>query len=139
MLMAMGKVVRDQRVVDFVGSRTGGSFQKCIPVGWEDDFGNVVAGAVFERCNGHNVFFHGAAETGKVYNRAFLKAIAFVAFVELGVQRVTAVAPATNKGALHWDLAYGFKEEARLAKASHDGSDAVYLVLWKDECKWLVR
>lgn len=133
----MGKVVRDQRVVEFVEARIGGNFDKCVPVGWEDENGHVVAGAVFERFNGRNVFFHGAAETGKLYSRVFLAAIAHTAFVQLGAQRITTVTQSSNVAALNWDRVFGFTEEARLKQAAHDGSDSVYLVLWRKDCRWL--
>lgn len=133
----MGKVVRDQRVVSFVEARVGGQFGKCLAVGWEDENGQVVAGAVFEKFNGFNVFFHGAADTGKLYSRVFLAAIAHLAFVELGARMITTVTSSSNKSALNWDRVFGFEEEGRLCGAAHDGTDSVYLVLRKDKCRWL--
>lgn len=133
----MGKVVHDQRVVDFVAQRIGAVPDKCTAVGWENDDGRITAGALFERFNGRNVFFHGAADGSGQYSRALLRAVAAHAFIKLGAVRMTAVTQSSNERALAWNLAYGFREEGRMAGAAHDGSDSVYLVLWKDECKWL--
>lgn len=133
----MSRVVFDGRVVRFVASRIGGAPGECTAVGLESDEG-IVAGVIFERCNGHNVFFHDAAVDGYSWtNRDFLKAIAYHAFNTMGVPRVTTVVASSNLPALGWDLQYGFVEEGRLKGAAHDGSDSVYLVLWKDKCKWL--
>lgn len=133
----MGKVVHDLRVVQFVADRIGPVPEICTAVGWEDDDGRITAGALFERFNGRNVFFHGAADGTGRFSRVFLRAIATHAFVTLGAVRMTTVTQSSNARALAWDLAYGFKEEGRMVGAAHDGSDSVYLVLWKDDCKWL--
>ena len=133
----MGKVVHDQRVVEFVAQCIGPVPDKCTAVGWESDDGRITAGVLFERYNGRNVFFHGAGDGSRFWPRALLRAIAQHAFVTLGAVRVTTVTQSSNAGALAWDLSYGFKEEGRMVGAAHDGSDSVYLVLWKDECKWL--
>lgn len=47
------------------------------------------------------------------------------------------ITQSSNMRALAWDLAYGFTEEGRMVGAAHDGSDSVYLVLWKKDCRWL--
>lgn len=131
-----GRTVYDRRVVDFVAGLIGPVPQQCTAVGWEQG-GCIVAGALFERFNGRNVFFHGAADSGKFFHRTFLRAIAHHAFETLGAHRVTTVTQSSNAAALAWDKNYGFVEEARLRGAAHDGSDSVYLVLWREECKWL--
>lgn len=133
----MGKVVHDQRVVQFVADRIGPVPEICTAVGWENDDGRITAGALFDRFNGRNVFFHGAADGSGRFSRVFLRAIARHAFVTIGALRITTVTQSSNARALAWDLAYGFKEEGRMVGAAHDGSDSVYLVLWKDDCKWL--
>lgn len=133
----MGKVVYDQRVVKFVEQRIGNVPEKCTAVGWENNEGRIAAGALFERFNGRNVFFHGAADGSGQFSRVFLRAIARHAFVTVGAERITTVTQSSNARALAWDLSYGFKEEGRMVGAAHDGSDAVYLVLWKHQCKWL--
>ena len=133
---ACGRTVYDRRVVDFVASKIGPVPSMCTAVGWESR-GSITAGALFERFNGRNVYFHGAADGSKHFHRAYLRAIAHHAFVTLGAERVTTITQASNASALAWDKGYGFVEEGRMARAAHDGSDAVILVLWKEGCRWL--
>lgn len=135
----MGKVVFDQRVVGFIAQRIGTVPDICTAVGWENDTGKIVAGVIFERFNGRNVYFHGAGDGSCFWPRALLKAIAIHAFETIGALRVTTVTQSNNSAALAWDKAYGFVEEGRMIGAAHDGSDSVYLVLWKHDCKWLSK
>lgn len=133
----MSRIVRDERVVDFVAERIGGRPAKCMPVGLERG-GAIVAGALYERCNGHNVFFHGASDgTRRWATRQFIRELVRFPFVELDVPRMTTVVAGSNPAALTFDEKLGFVEEGRLAKAAHDGSDSIYLTLWRDRCPWL--
>lgn len=133
----MSRIVTDSRVVEFVAARIGQVRGPCTAVGLEKD-GRIVAGAIYERCNGHNVFFHGASDGSKTWaSRQFLRALSAHAFHTLGVPRMTTVVAASNAEALAFDAKFGFREEGRLAQAAHDGSDAIYLVMWREECKWL--
>lgn len=128
----------DTRVIEFVEERIGGKVHgPCTAVGMEED-GRIIAGAIYERCNGHNVFLHGASDGSKQWaSRALLRAVAEHAFVTLGVPRMTTMVAATNADALRFDLKFGFREEGRMKNAAHDGSDLIVLVMWRDECKWL--
>lgn len=134
----MSRIVYDRRVVEFVEERIGGQVHgPCTAVGMERN-GKIVAGAIFERCNGRNVFFHGASDGSRRWaTRELLRAVCAHAFHTLGVERMTTVVAASNVRALAFDRKFGFREEARLARAAHDGSDAIYLVMWRAECKWL--
>ena len=130
-------LINDRRVVDFVAERIGGCPALCTAVGYEKD-GAVVAGALYERCNGHNVFFHGASDESRRWaTKGFIKALCEHPFVTLGVPRMSTVVAASNVSALAFDATLGFREEARLVRAAHDGSDSIYLVMFKDKCKWL--
>jgi RimJ/RimL family protein N-acetyltransferase len=131
-------VVTDDRVVAFVEHRIGGKvWNPCTAVGLERD-GEIVAGAIYERCNGQNVFFHGAANDSRTWaSREFLRALVAHPFEVLKVPRMTTVVAASNAQALMFDAGLGFVEECRLRGAAHDGSDSIYLVMWKGDCKWL--
>lgn len=133
----MTGIVTDSRVVDFVAERIGGCPPICTAVGYEKD-GEIVAGAIYERCNGHNVFFHGASNRSRRWAvKGFIKALCEHPFNTLGVPRMSTVVASSNHEALKFDRVLGFSEECRLKGAAHDGSDAVYLVMWKKDCKWL--
>lgn len=130
-------IVFDGRVVDFVELRVGRVRGPCTAVGLEKN-GHIVAGAIYERCNGFNVFFHGASDGSKTWaTREFMAAMARHAFNTLAVPRMTTVVASSNLDALAFDAKFGFKEEARLRGAAHDGSDAIYLAMWEKDCKWL--
>lgn len=131
-------IVTDSRVVAFVEQRIGGKvWNPCTAVGLERD-GVIVAGAIYERCNGCNVFFHGAANDSRTWaSREFLHALMSHPFETLRVPRMTTVVAASNAEALAFDAGLGFVEECRLAGAAHDGGDSIYLVMWKKDCRWL--
>ncbi len=135
----MKRIVRDLRVVEFVLPRIGATIDslKCTAVGLESN-GIIVVGAIYERCNGHNVFFHGASDGSKTWaTEAFMRAMVRVPFVELGLERMSTVVAESATDTLLFDYHFGFEEECRLKGAAHDGSDSIYLVMWKKECKWL--
>ena len=133
----MIRIVNDSRVVEFVSQRLGRFYYPVTAVGLEKD-GRIVAGAVYERFNGHNVYFHGASDGSKKWAvRGLLRAACEYPFLTLGAKRMTAQAPESNEAAVKFDLAFGFEEECRLKGAAHDGSDLISFVMWKDKCKWL--
>lgn len=130
------KIVNDQRVVDFVAERCGATqVPQCYPIGLEDDNGCLIAGAVYERGNGFNVYMHGAIDT--LVTRAYIRALFDYPFNKLGVQRLTVMPPSSNVKACQWDERIGFVEEGRLKQAAHDGSDIVVYVMWKEGCRWI--
>lgn len=130
-------IVYDSRVVDFVAERIGGCPQNCTAVGYERE-GKIVAGAIYERCNGHNVFFHGASDKSRKWaTKSFIRELCYHPFRRIGVPRMTTVVASSNLDALDFDHTLGFREEGRLRNAAHDGSDAIYLVMWRKDCKWL--
>lgn len=133
----MKRIVTDFRVVAFVESQIGKIRVPCTAVGLEDN-GVIIAGAIYERFNGHNVFFHGCSDSTKRWaTPGFIRALMHHPFVSIGAPRMTTIVAASNHQALAFDDALGFREEGRLAQAAHDGSDAIYLTIWKHECKWL--
>lgn len=133
----MKRIVSDSRVSDFIAAQIGPIRNPHVAIGIEED-GRILGGAIFERCNGFNVFFHGASDgSGKWLTRGLVQAWMRHAFEELKVPRITTVVAASNHKALAFDAALGFVEEQRLKNAAHDGSDSIYLVLWRENCKWL--
>jgi RimJ/RimL family protein N-acetyltransferase len=70
-------------------------------------------------------------------SKSFVKAVFSYPFITLGYERLSTVLASSNVETMAFDLHIGFKEEARLIGAAHDGSDQVYLVMYKKDCKWL--
>lgn len=125
--------------MEFVEARVGRVRNPCTAIGL-DRGGVIVAGAIYERCNGRNVFFHGASDGSKLWaTRGFLRALFYHPFSTLAVPRITTVVASSNHAALAFDMKLGFTEEGRMRGAAHDGSDSIYLVMWQDDCRWLPK
>lgn len=130
-------IVTDTRVVEFVEERIGKCRYPCTAVGKERD-GKIVAGAIYERNNGHNVIFHGASDGSRMWaTKGFIRALVEYPFLSLGLPRMSTPVAATNLEALNFDHTLGFVEECRQVNAAHDGSDLIWLVMWRHQCKWL--
>ena len=57
-------------------------------------------------------------------------------FIQLGLNRVTAMVPASNTDALTLDLKLGFQLEGRMTEAM-PGDDVVILGMLRRHCKWI--
>lgn len=130
-------IVTDARVVDFVEARIGKCRYPCTAVGLERD-GNIVAWAIYERNNGHNIIFHGASDGSRRWaTRGFIRALVAYPFITLNLPRMSTPVAASNVAALEFDRRLGFRVEGVLRQAANDGSDLVWLGLFRKDCKWL--
>ena len=99
--------------------------------------GELVAGILYEDCNGVNVNMHVASDGSRRWMTRELLHFAFwYPFEQLGVKRVTGTVPASNDDARRLDEHLGFVLEARLEKAHPDGDLLIYR-MFRHECKWL--
>lgn len=107
-------------------------------IGLEID-GQLVAGVLYERFSGPNVWMHIAAEPGGLrWLSAVTARVAFsYPFLQLGVQRITGYVEASNVACLRFAKHLGFKTEAVLAGAARDGGDVEVLVLWRKDCRYV--
>lgn len=106
-------------------------------IGLERD-GQLVAGALYEGFNGHNMFVHLAAVPGRHWlNRRFLYEGFRYPFITCGVQRLTGYVEASNTEARRFDEHVGFTEEARLKGAASDGGDVILYVMHRRDCRFL--
>lgn len=69
-------------------------------------------------------------------SRGFLAAAFAYPFIQLGVQRVTALVPAKNTDALVMDLRLGFVPEG-VKRSAYGDDDLVVLGMLRGNCKWL--
>lgn len=69
-------------------------------------------------------------------SRGFLAAAFAYPFIQLGVQRVTALVPAKNTDALVLDLRLGFVPEG-VKRSAYGDDDLVVLGMLRGNCKWL--
>ena len=133
----MSRVVYDTRVVEFVEERVGKCRYPVTAVGLEKG-GIIVAGAIYERFNGHNIIFHGASDGSRTWaTKGFIRELCYHPFVRIGAPRMSTPVASSNELAIAFDTALGFEEEARQIGAANDGSDQIWFVMWKDNCKWL--
>jgi RimJ/RimL family protein N-acetyltransferase len=102
-------------------------------VGLEHE-GQILAGTLYERFNGHNVWVHIAAEQGRGgLHREFVWYCLHYPFEEMKVARMTAYIDASNTASRRVAEHLNFSQEAALAGAANDGGDAILYVLWKKD------
>lgn len=108
-------------------------------IGLERD-GELIAGAMYEGYNGHNVWVHLAGAPGKKWmNREFLRYGFHYPFVEMGVKRLSGYVNASNTEAVRLNKHFGYTEEARLKGAAPDGGDVILFVMWREDCRFLEK
>lgn len=106
-------------------------------LGLEKD-GELIAGALYEGFNGHNVWVHLAGQPGKRWmNRDFLRYGFHYPFNEMGVRRLSGYVNASNTEARRLNEHFGYQEEARLSGAAPDGGDVILYVMWRENCRFL--
>lgn len=138
--MATRLISNPARVFDFVARYThlqpvGGMKG----VGLERD-GELVAGALYEGFNGHNVWVHLAGMPGRRWmTREFLEYGFHYPFNEMGVRRLSGYVNASNTDARRLNEHLGYQEEARLTGAAPDGGDVILYVMWRDACRFIDR
>ncbi|MCK9988638.1 MAG: hypothetical protein AzoDbin1_05110 [Azoarcus sp.] len=97
----------------------------------------LIAGALYEDCNGANVLMHGAAVPGGAWLcREFLWFMFHYPFEQLAVRRITAVVPEGNAQARRFDEHLGFRLETRL-KDAHPSGDLLIYEMRREDCRWL--
>lgn len=80
---------------------------------------------------------HVVSDGGKRWaSRTFLREAFGYPFIQLGLNRLTALVPAKNTDALTLDLRLGFQVEGRMAEAT-DNDDLVVLGMLRRNCIWI--
>lgn len=121
-------------VADRVGER---EFEGYTAIGLERD-GELIAGVLYEQHNGPNVMMHVASDGSRHWmTPAYMAACFRYPFLQLGVNRVTALVRMDNKDAQRFDEALGFKMEGVLREAASDGTDLILYGMLKRECRYL--
>lgn len=106
-----------------------------VAIGWAED-GGIQAGVLYEGFNGRNIWAHVAAVPGKRWlRRQFLRAGFAYPFLVCKAERVTGYVEESNAAARRFDEHLGFREEARLRGAAHDGSDIILYVMRREDCR----
>lgn len=100
--------------------------------------GNVslMGGVIFSRHTGASIEVHVGSFEPNWLNRALLWMSFDYPFTQLGVQKLFAPIPETNKKALQFNLKLGFKHENTILGAYED-ADMMLMSMRKEECPWL--
>lgn len=98
----------------------------------------MVAGVVFERCNGFNVEASIAARPGVQWaDRATLFRLFEYPFGQLGVEAVTVLVALSNLESLNLATKLGFELVAMVPFAAQGGGPLVILQMTRNQCRWL--
>jgi RimJ/RimL family protein N-acetyltransferase len=126
------------RVHAFVAERTPiNRVSGAQAIGLEKD-GELIAGAVYEGFNGHNVWVHLAGTPGRRWmTRQFLYAGFAYPFIQLGCSRISGYVEAWNMDARRLDEHFGYKQEAVLRGAASDGGDVILYVMRREDCRYV--
>ena len=96
--------------------------------------GKIVAGVIYENCNGASVVCHIAIK-GKV-NKSFLRVICGYPAEALKVKKVIGPISSANAKSIKIAKAIGFVEEARITNAAPDG-DLILFTITAEQCRFL--
>jgi len=89
-------------------------------------------GFLGKTCNMHMVNLKGG------YTPKELLRVAFdYPFNQCGMQKVFGVLNSHNEKAIKYDIKLGFKETYRIEGLHDDGGDIVYMVMDKEDCRWI--
>lgn len=97
----------------------------------------LIAGAAFFRYNRASIEVGFASDGPQWLNRVNLWQLFTYPFEQLGVQRISAFANASNKASRALIEALGFQHEATLAQAASDGGDQLVYRLLKGDCRYI--
>lgn len=98
----------------------------------------IVAGVVFERWNGVHAEVSIAAEPGSRWaDRGTLFRLFDYPFRQIDCLALTVVVPQSNLSSLNLATKLGFKPEAIIAFAAHDGGPLIVLKMFRDQCRWI--
>jgi RimJ/RimL family protein N-acetyltransferase len=136
----MKRIVWDQpeRVMRFVAERVGErEFEGYTSIGLERD-GELIAGVLYEQHTGPNVMMHVASDGSRHWmTPAYMAACFRYPFLQLGVNRVTALVRSDNDASIKFCSALGFQTEGALREAATDGADLILYGMLKRECRYL--
>lgn len=100
--------------------------------------GQMVAAAIYENLNPHNVWIHAAGSPGRNWlTRKAIKAIFLYPFKVCNVDRISAYIEASNTRSIRFTEHIGFEREATLKGAANDGGDVFIYRLFKKDCRYV--
>jgi len=98
----------------------------------------IVAGVVYERCNGFHVEASIAAVPGSRWaDRRTLFDLFAYPFLQLGVEAISVLVSLANLESLSLATKLGFDRVALVPFAAQGGAPLVILQMTRDQCRWL--
>jgi gamma-glutamylcyclotransferase (GGCT)/AIG2-like uncharacterized protein YtfP len=98
----------------------------------------LVAAAVYEGFNGHNIWAHLCGVPGRRWmTREFLQAGFAYPFLVCKVQRISGYVNDSNHEARRLNEHFGYRVEATLRGAAYDGGDVLIYVMRREDCKYV--
>lgn len=128
-----------KRIGDWVAEQVeqGGGWGGYYAMGIEVN-GEIVAGVVFNNYNESNVFTHIGIKRQTKLLPVLLHHVFQYAFVANKMKRVTALVSSDNDKSLRLCDHIGFDHESVMVDAGRDGSDLYVLVMWPENCRWIL-
>lgn len=100
--------------------------------------GKVVAGVVYERCNGAHIEVSIAAVPGSRWaDRTTLFRLFAYPFLDLGLEAITVLVAMSNLDSLNLATKLGFERVALVPFAATDGTPLVVLQMYRERCRWI--
>lgn len=129
---------QDDRVIPWVGHRIDeDDFGEAVSIGLEE-YGELIAGVVFNWYTGPSICMHVAAVPGKRWmTRDYLYRCFAYPFLQAKCNRITGLVREDNLDAQRFDEHLGFKKEGLLRRGADDGSNLILYGMLKEECRWL--
>ena len=96
----------------------------------------LVGGVVYSAYTGHSVAMHFAGFDPNWIIRDMIWVCFDYPFTQLGVKKIFAPVPSSNKRAYEMDLRWGFSRPTVIKDVFEDG-DLIVLEMLREECRWL--
>jgi hypothetical protein len=123
-------------LVERLVGRIVGAGEEYQAIGVERD-GELLAAVLYTLQTERDIVMTVAAKPGRKWlSHAFLRVAFGYPFVQLGLRRVSAFVPSTNRAALLLNRHLGFVAEGIMRGAAEDG-DMWVLGMLRHECRWL--
>jgi len=133
----MEKIIADTEYLEFAEKVIGINFGSDAKAIARIVDGRTRAVCVFEAFCEVDCRIHIATDSSFMpISRAFIKHCFWYPFVQLKLNRVTGLVPASNKRALKFDLGLGFVYEGLLRKGLPD-DDLIILGMTREECRFI--
>ena len=130
-------IVIGEGVCEWVAPRTGGQYYGGgVGIGIEKD-GALIAGVIFDQCNGRSINMHVAAIPGKRWmTKEFLHLCFSYPFDQLKVNKIIISVDSANTEAYAFDKHCGFHDEHTITDAGNL-ADLHILSMTRQQCRFL--